>query len=311
MKKGEIMKKLKIEYKQSVFFFVLFFISLDAKNKFESFNYQEAPIQVGTGFASVEASDFLPQATTQFSDSFIVQKYEEPSRTFSTHEFEDVALEESGVDILSPNFESSGQIAGKRLLTDQQKVAEQISEERSIEEKRKQDIWWKLQEAKDFEKRRTLWKSYEKEVDVFSEKKSSQVSKPKDAYSQQLFQKLQELQARASEKEAMANNLANQLAKLSVQRNITAQQIQVQKAAMKKNDQQNVKEKSSVQKNIAQSNKDIQDRAVLLMHLNNKYNDIDRQLQNARKQAQDARREVDGMQRAFEVQQTPPLQEEY
>lgn len=286
----------------------LFMISLQAQEQLEPFEYPEKEIKVGPGFAAVESSDFVPEKLDgQSFESFVSHQFAEDTNVNGGVGFEDIVLEKASPNQISAGFEETDSKPVKRTLTEKQKGAEKVLKGRMIEEKRKQDIWWKLQESKLLEQRRSIWKSYEQKADAFSTKPITSQQSQKSAQQQSLFQKIQESQAQASAKEAVARELADKLAKISAQRYLTAQQITAQQSALKRRDVSTPQGKRIA----ARVRSDVQERSNYLLYLNKQYRDIDQQLGQARKEAQSIREEVDKLQKDLDVVSTILQKEEY
>lgn len=293
------MKNIKLN-KMCILFFMLTFLLLEASEVFEQSLFQNKPTEIGRGFATVEESDFVPKLSKyQSPEVFSSDKQEVRSLQDSFKGFEDVAVkQEKNVDVVLPiGFEQGEQETEIRTLTDHQKSADQIFQQRLEQDKSKLENWWKLQEVDFFNQRKALWKSYEKKADKLfvPEKKSYQVLQQKSLQEQRLLQKLRDANQKISEQEKIVRDLSDSLEALKNQRLVALQRIMVQQSTVKSFDRQQKAGKSTAPK-------DVQNRIDYLATIDGQSHEIEKQLQQAQKIIQDTRQQAEEAQKSLDDQ---------
>jgi|GEM_PF-4825779 len=276
---------------------------------FEPFVYQDTPFEIDDNFEkTVQAKDFSNYSDAAHRDEGfiplkqngeVVEKIDTGVEDFQHEKI--VQVKE-----VSPDFKSTGSEAQDRILTDAQKKAQKIFEERLAEDNRKLKILISMQEQEYLKMRQKVWKTFEAKADAAGQKQDfSLVKQQQVEQAQSLLQKLQASKSALLEKEKLANELANQLAKINAHRTIAAQRLQIQKTVRRSLARSvDPKTKQGNARLMHARNREQVNSESFLM-LDKQFNDINKQLQDARNAAQDIRGKFQEIQQAIEQQLVP------
>lgn len=279
---------------------------VDLIASFEPFVYEDNPSEI------VESLHSAFQ-TTDFSNSFDTKEEREDVTDFIAHKKESESLSTLATEfeaekiakskIVSNDFQSTGPEIEDRILTDIQKKSQKILEERLNEDSRKQHMLAILQEQEYLKMQQKVWKNFKVKADGIRQKRYSSPEKEQKAIqAQSLLQQLQTAKNALFEKDKLANDLTDKLAKINAQRINTAQRLQVQRAIRRSLSGAVNQKTQQGSAQFMQARNQEQINSEQFMRLDKQFNSVNSQLQDVRNQAQILKGQFQEIQQAIERQ---------